>query len=246
MNNKKIINIIELCLIGIAVAAGVRYWQSQQKFIYAGTLETTKVILSSKVASDIVKFPILEGDEVKKDQLVVEMSCDAYKVLAPQIDNAYKRALGLIKGGHISKADFDMLERNKKDNDLKLEWCQVKSPIDGIVITKFREEGEVVSAGTTLLSVANPRDIWAYFYVPHDELYRLKVGQKVIGTLPEAKDEVFTGHILKISEEAEFTPKNVQTREERTRLVYGVKVQFDNPDLILKSGMTIESRLFDE
>ena len=246
MNKKRLWMAGVLGLVLIGLGTGWQYWQAHQKFVYAGTLETTKVILSSKVSSDIVKLPVYEGDEVKKDELVVEMSCDAYKVLAPQINNDYERALGLIQKGHISQAEFDVLETKKKDNDLKLQWCQVKSPIDGIIITKFREEGEVVAPGTTLLSVANPREIWAYFYVPHDELYRLKVGQKVVGTLPEAEGKTFTGHILKINEEAEFTPKNVQTREERTRLVYGVKVQFDNPDLILKSGMTIESALFDE
>ena len=234
------------CLMSVCAIAAFRYWQLHQKFVYAGTLETTKIILSSKLASDIVYLPVYEGDEVKKDQLVVEMSCDAYKVLAPQINNDYERALGLIKKGHISQAEFDVLETRKKDNDLKLEWCRVKSPIDGIVITKFKENGEVVGAGTPLLSVANPRDIWAYFYVPHDELHRLQVGQRVTGYLPEAEGKTFTGHIVKISEKAEFTPKNVQTREERTRLVYGVKVQFDNSDLILKSGMTIESALFNE
>ncbi len=235
-------------VVGI-IAGGFGYWhyqQIQKPFLYAGTLETTKIILSSKIASDIVSLPVIEGDVVQKGQLVVEMSCDTYKVLAPQVNNDYARAQALIQKGHMSQAEFDILERNKRDNDLKLEWCRVVSPIDGIVMTKFREEGEVVGVGTTLLSVANPYDIWAYFYVPHDELYRLKIGQTVVGILPEASNKKFIGKIIKISEEAEFTPKNVQTREERTRLVYGVKVQFENNDLILKSGMTIESTLLNE
>lgn len=245
IKNKLILGGICIALIAGGVFAW-DYWKNHQRFMYAGTLETTKVILSSKVASDITSLPVQEGDTVQKNQIVVEMSCDVYKVLARQINNDYERAQALVQKGHMSKAEFDVLERNKKDNDLKLEWCQVKSPIDGMIITKFREEGEVVGAGTTLLSVANPYDIWAYFYVPHDQLYQLKVGQPVTGVLPEADGKTFKGRIIKINEEAEFTPKNVQTREERTRLVYGVKVQFDNPDLILKSGMTIESALFDE
>lgn len=246
INRKKFGFIFVAFIIVMGTFFGYKYWISQKPFVFAGTLETTKVILSSKLASDIVNLPVLEGDDVKKDDILVEMSCDVYKVLAPQINNDYDRALNLIKKGHISQAEFDILETKKKDNDLKLKWCLVKSPIDGIIITKFVEQGEVVGAGTPLLSVANPREIWAYFYVPHDDLNRLKVGQKVIGILPEAQDKTFTGRILKINEEAEFTPKNVQTKEERTRLVYGVKVQFDNPDLTLKSGMTIESTLLDE
>ena len=76
-----------------------------------------------------------------------------------------------------------------------------------------------------------------------DMLYKLSVGQHVVGVLPEADNMQFDGQIIKISETAEFTPKNVQTREERMRLVYGIKVKFDNTDKILKSGMTIESDL---
>lgn len=243
---KKIIIGILLTLVVLLCFSIWHYMQKRKPFLYAGTLETTKIILSSKVASDITDLPVIEGDTVKKGQLLVEMSCDTYKVMAPQINNDYERAQALIQKGHMSKAEFDIIERNKHDNDLKLKWCQVTSPIDGVIITKFREIGEVVGAGTSLLSVADPYDIWAYFYIPHDDLYRLKIGQQVTGILPEAADRSFTGTIIKINEEAEFTPKNVQTREERTRLVYGVKVRFDNPDLLLKSGMTIESTLFND
>ncbi len=237
------ISFVALILIGALIVGKMVLFP--KRFMYAGTLETTKVILSSKVASDITDFPVAEGDTVKKGDLVAELSCDVYKVLATQIDNDYARAQALLKKGHMSKAEFDVLERNKKDNDLKLTWCQITSPIDGTVITKFREIGEVVGAGTPLLSVADTSDVWAYFYVPHDKLYQLKIGQTVTGQLPEA-GKTFSGKIIKINEEAEFTPKNVQTQEERTRLVYGVKVRFDNPDLMLKSGMTIESALFNE
>ena len=137
----------------------------------------------------------------------------------------------------MSQAEYDVVARNKHDNDLKLSWCAVKSPIDGMIITKFREVGEVVAPGSTLVSLANPYDIWAYFYVPYEMLHKLNVGQHVIGTLPEAAGKTFSGTIIKINEQAEFTPKN---------LVYGVKVKFENPDLTLKSGMTIESTLLNE
>lgn len=243
---KKLILSGIVILGSIAAIAVFQYWRASRIFLYAGTLETTKVILSSKVASDIIDFPISEGDAVTKGQLLLELSCDVYKVQAPQINNDYERAKALIQKGHMSQAQYDVLERNKQDNDLKLNWCRVTAPINGVVVTKFREQGEVVSAGTSLLSVANPYDIWAYFYVPHDMLYRLKIGQRITGILPEAPDKTFSGRIVKVNEEAEFTPKNVQTRAERTRLVYGVKVRFDNPDLMLKAGMTIESTLINE
>lgn len=242
---KKVFLLLFLALIGCGYF-GWQYYENSQVFRYAGTLETTKVIISSKVASDIVEFPVEEGDFLHKGDKILTMSCDVYKVMQKQLDNDLERAKVLLKKNFMSEAEYDVKERNKADNDLHLEWCQVKAPIDGTVITKFRENGEVVGVGSSLISMADMSDIWAYFYVAHDDVYRLKVGQKVIGILPEDNNKKFVGKIIKINEEAEFTPKNVQTREERTRLVYGIKVKFENPDLILKSGMTIESTLFDE
>lgn len=230
----------------IAIFLIVKYVIAHKPYSYAGTLETTKVIISARVSSDISEFNVAEGDTVSSGQTLLTMTCDAYKILAQQIDNDYARADALVAKGHMSQAEYDVVARNKRDNDLKLSWCNVTSPIDGMVITKFREVGEIVAPGTTLVSLANPYDIWAYFYVPYDMLHKLNVGDDVVGTLPEANGKKFAGKIIKINEQAEFTPKNVQTREERTRLVYGVKVKFENPDLTLKSGMTIESTLLNE
>lgn len=247
---KKTRKIIWCCVIGaiaaIAVFMGVRYFIGRRPFVYAGTLETTKVVISARVSSDILNFSVSEGDMVSAGDNLMNLSCDSYKILARQIDADYDRATALVAKDHMSQAEFDVLSRNKQDNDLKLSWCRITSPIDGMVITKFREIGEIVAPGTALLSLANPYDIWAYFYVPYEMLHKLHVGQSVVGILPQADNMQFPGKIIKISEEAEFTPKNVQTREERTRLVYGVKVRFENPDLILKSGMTIDSTLINE
>lgn len=229
--------------VGAAAFFIYNYFKERRPFVFAGTLETTKVMISARVASDIQDVFVAEGDVVHQGQVLMEMSCDAYKIVGRQIDNDFERVRQLMQKGHVSQAEYDVLLRNKQDNDLKISWCRVVSPIDGMIVTKFREIGEVVAPGSVLMAVANPYDVWAYFYVPYSMLHQLKVGQKVVGFLPEANDMKFVGRIIKINEEAEFTPKNVQTRDERTRLVYGVKVQFENPGLILKAGMTIESTL---
>ncbi len=240
-----IMSILVVAAIVIAVVV-IKRIVASRPFMYAGTLEVTKVIITARVPSDIGADFVAEGDIITKNQPLLELTCDAQKIMARQINNDFDRASALMRRGHVSVAELDVITRNKQDNDLRLRWCNVTSPIDGMVISKFRQVGEVVAPGTPLFALANPYDIWAYFYVPYDMLYRLHVGQTVTGILPEAPDKTFTGHVIKISEQAEFTPKNVQTRAERMRLVYGVKVRFDNPDLTLKSGMTIESTLTDE
>lgn len=247
MKKLKWIKVLLVCMVAATVivvcSVVIRYFIAERPFFYAGTLETTKVLISSRVASDVSDVYVIEGDNVSEGQPLIELSCDVYKIFGAQIDKDFERASQLQSRGHLADAEYDKLARAKQDNDLKLQWCRLLSPINGMVITRFREVGEVVAPGTPLISVANPYDIWAYFYVPYGMLYKLSVGQKVVGVLPEAENMKFPGRIIKISEVAEFTPKNVQTRDERMRLVYGVKVQFENPDLILKSGMTIESTL---
>ncbi|MBR1380681.1 MAG: HlyD family efflux transporter periplasmic adaptor subunit [Alphaproteobacteria bacterium] len=231
-----------MCIAGYVV---YRCWFCVP-FMYAGTLETSRVVLSARVASDVSQIHVAEGDTVSAGDALIDLSCDTQRVSAPQIDNDYNRIVELFRREHASQAELDAATARKNGNDLQLSWCHVTSPINGTVTTRFREVGEIVAPGTPLITISNPDDIWAYFYVPYDVLYKLRVGQTVTGILPEASNMRFSGHIVKISENAEFTPKNVQTREERMRLVYGVKVRFDNPDLTLKSGMTIESDLINE
>ncbi len=214
---------------------------SSNEFRYAGTVETTKVTLSSKVASDIVKFSLEEGDEVKAGDVVVQLNDDIYQVATTQLNNDYERSRKLISDKFISEEQHDRIKRQKDTNDLYIKWCKITTPISGTVITKFKQEGEYVSPGMNIISITDMKDVWAYFYVEHNKVNKLKVGDRIKCYLPEASDKIIVGKIIKINEEAEFTPKNVQTREERTRLVYGIKVKFENDDLLIKSGMVLET-----
>ncbi len=210
-------------------------------FRYSGTIETTKVTLSSKVASDILKFSLEEGDEVKAGDVVVQINDDKFRIAAKQLDNSYGRSCKLKKDGYIPDEQHDVTVMHKDTNDLYIKWCRIEAPISGTIVTKFKEEGEYVSPGMNILSIANLKDVWAYFYVEHGMVHKLKVGDCIKCYLPELPKKTIIGKIIKINEEAEFTPKNVQTREERTRLVYGVKVRFANDDMLLKSGMVLET-----
>jgi HlyD family secretion protein len=235
-----------MVILGIALISGgfavyKHLLGSNQSFMYAGTLDTTKVTISSKVATDIIYFPNEEGDRVKKGDAVAKLNDEHFRIASQQVDADFERCRVLRKGKVISQADFDKIKRAKEENDLSIRNCEVKAPIDGIIVTKFKQCGEYLSPGSSIVSIVNPSNIWAYFYVPYDIVYKLKVGDEVNGFLQEASGKVFKGIIVKINEEAEFTPKNVQTREERTRLIFGVKVRFENKDLELKPGMTVET-----
>jgi HlyD family secretion protein len=240
---RKVIIVAALVAIG---AATVLYFINGS-FRYAGTLEATKVDLSARLAAVIDEVRVQEGDRVKKGDALVALACEDYKIVARLANENFSRDLKLAKIGSVSAEAMDQVRNQKETADVRLGWCAIGSPIDGKVLSRYHETGEWVVPGTKLLTLANIRDIWTYIYVPQPLVAKLSPGMKLKGYLPESGDRVFEGTVLKINDEAEFTPKNVQTRSERERLVFGVKVGFReaNAEEILKPGMTIEVTLPD-
>jgi HlyD family secretion protein len=212
-------------------------------FLYAGTVEATEVDLSARVSSVIDKLEVSEGDSVQKGQGLIRLACEDVRLAADLAESNYKRAVELFQSGSMSKAEFDRTRYQREDASVRRSWCGIRSPISGVVLDVYHESGELVGPGTKLCTIADLSEVWAYIYVAQPLLARIRPGMEVTGSLPEMRGKKFAGRIARIREEAEFTPRNVQTREERTRLVYGVKVAFPNPDGILKPGMTIEVRL---
>jgi HlyD family secretion protein len=241
MKNKKPLLIAAAVLIAAGTAVKIFFFPAT--FLYAGTLEATKVDLSARLSSAIAAVVPQEGDRVTGDEELVRLVCDDAKVAADLADINYKRNKRLFENGTISPDAMDQVKNRKDDSDVRLSWCKVQSPIDGTVLSRYHEPGEWVNPGTKLLTLANIKDIWAYIYVPQPEVSKLHPGDKLTGYLPELAMRPFQGTILKINDEAEFTPKNVQTRAERTRLVFGVKVALDNADGALKPGMPVELAL---
>lgn len=213
----------------------------QETFFYSGTLEATRVIVPSRIASQIRSFDIQEGERLKKGQVLAELDDADLLIALKNAKSKYDRQVTLLKRGICPPSEVETLEAQKNEIELKIQWCSVRATCDGVVLSKYKEEGEWVSPGTGLLAMADLKKIWAFFYVEQPQIAHLSLGQTVQGIVPELPGKVFRGKIIKVNDEPEFTPKNVQTRKERTRLVYGVKVLFENEDEVLKPGMTIES-----
>lgn len=237
-------------LIAAALLAATVYfaWPSDES-IYVGTIEVTEVDVAPRVASQVGERLVEEGDNVQKGQVLYTLTCENYLVDFEKAKNDYERAKKLLATGNMPPEQYDTFKRNYENNKLNVEWCTVRAPMDGIILTKFHEAGDWVGIGTKLMSMGDLRnDVWAYVYVDQPLLVQLKYQLKetgrvdMTGILPELNDKPIPGKIVHIKDEAEFTPKNVQTRKERTRLVYGVKIKFDNSEMLLKPGMPIEVR----
>jgi HlyD family secretion protein len=117
----------------------------------------------------------------------------------------------------------------------------ILSPVSGIVTHKIVEAGEFVMPGSPLLTVANLANVHLEIYVPEKELGRVRLGQSAEVKIDSYPDRVFVGKVIFISPEAEFTPKNVQTKEERVKLVFRIKIEVPNPGYILKPGMPADA-----
>lgn len=120
-----------------------------------------------------------------------------------------------------------------------LDKCHVRSPIGGTVLEKYAEAGEYVTAGKPLFKIADVNDMKLRAYVSAPELTSLKIGQRVrvYADIGEDGRKEYPGVITWISDKAEFTPKTIQTRDERANLVYAVKISVRNTDGMIKIGM---------
>lgn len=122
-------------------------------------------------------------------------------------------------------------------------YATVTSPLTGVVLSKNAEPGEVVSAGTPIVTVGDVHNVYLRAYVDETDLDRIKLGQKVRITIDDQSGKSFEGKLTFISPESEFTPKVVQTQKERVKLVYRIKIDIPNPDQALKPGMPADAEI---
>jgi HlyD family secretion protein len=133
-----------------------------------------------------------------------------------------------------AEAAADLLRKTIAD-------CTIVSPVSGLVTRKPVEAGEYVMTGSTVVSVAALDPVYVMLYINEKEVGRVRLGDPVEVSVDSFSGRLFTGRVAYISPEAEFTPKNVQTKEDRVKLVFGVKVVIPNPEGLLKPGLPADA-----
>ena len=123
-----------------------------------------------------------------------------------------------------------------------LDDAQILAPVSGVVTQKLVDAGEIVMRGTPIVVVTDLDNAWANLFVPEPMVPRVKLGQPA-KVVTDAGGEGLSGKVTFVSPKAEFTPRNVQTAEERSKLVYRIKVTVDNRGGILKPGMPVDAEL---
>ena len=160
-----------------------------------------------------------------------------------------------VKGSQAGALDIKRRQQDvaSKQADIAREKAQIAlidsqlndttaiSPISGVVLVKSVDVGEVIAPGTTVVTVGDITHPWLRAYIKETDLDRVKIGTPVRVKTDSGK--VYNGKVSFISSEAEFTPKQIQTTEERVKLVYRIKIDVDNPDGELKSNMPADAEI---
>ena len=136
-----------------------------------------------------------------------------------------------------AEAAADLIKKGIKDS-------YVTSPINGQIVKSFIETGETAAPMASLVKINNLDDAEMMIYVSESDLGKIKLGQRVEISNDTFKGKAYEGRVTFISPEAEFTPKNIQTKDERTKLVFAVKVKVPNRDRELKAGMPADAKIF--
>lgn len=216
--------LLSLIILGLFFNPGC-LGKKNLKFIKAhGRIELEEIQISPKVAGRIEKLIVEEGDRITQGQIL------GYLDLYERRKKDLERARLLYQTGAIPQTQLE-------DAEIIFREQFLVSPINGVVLLKTKFQGETILPGQVVLVLGDLKNVYAKIYINEKDLGQIKLGGTAQITVDSLPDKKFTGALSYISDSAEFTPKNIQTEEERTRRVYALKVKLNNAQEELKPGM---------
>ena len=188
---------------------------------------------------------------------------EALVLAGPRVEqiNAQQAQLERARGA-LKMAEANAIEMKRREQELTTRRAEIgrsrasislidtqladtvaTSPVDGVVLVKSADVGEVLAPGTAVVTVGDIDHPWLRGYINETDLGKVKIGSRANVTTDSYPGKVYTGHVSFIASEAEFTPKQIQTQQERVKLVYRVKIQVENPNHELKSNMPADAEI---
>ena len=237
--------------------AGVDLANAQLKLLRSGARredikQSEELVKQAKINMELARQDKERAEELyRQDATTKKLYDDAigrYDLTVTQY-NSTKENLAkvktIIRPEEIEQAQANLKKAVSMVDLLKqnIENCKVYAPSDGFVSKKFIEEGENAVMGGSLLRLSNLETVNLVIYIPETELANVKLGQEADITIDAFKDKNYKGKIIFISPEAEFTPKNIQTPDERTKLVFAIKIEIPNPQFELKPGLPADAKI---
>ena len=238
-------------------AAQSQYDQAKKDWDRAQTLYKNDDISTSQYDQFRARFESTEANlkQVKQQADLVQAGPRAETIESAKAQ--VERARASLRVGQANSIETKRREQDivARQGDLERAQSQIAlidsqladtiaiSPINGVVLVKAADVGEVLAPGTSVVTVGDIDHPWLRAYIREQDLGRIKLGDKVKVTTDSFHDKVYDGHISFISSDAEFTPKQIQTAEERVKLVYRIKIEIENPRHELKSNMPADAEI---
>ena len=249
---KRIIPII----IVVAVLAAAGYWAwtnygpSAQAAAAAlggsGTIEADQLAITPQASGRVVSAPPQEGAQVKKGDVLYLLDPALMKLAVSQAHAGVTAARANYK--HVknknsstkadkatAKASLDQAIVAEKMAVVQLGFARIAAPIDGVISNLAVRAGENANPGSTLAILSDVSNLSVTIYVPENRIGDVKIGQT--GTLTTDSTKEYAAKVTYVSPQAEFTPASIETKDQRVKLVYQVKLAITDADTALKPGM---------
>ena len=261
--------LVILIFILLFFFVGHEKYTARKPIKVSGNIEGTEVRISFRVQGKILELLTDEGMVVRVGDIIARLDTDELSSIKKEKAAALKsaefeyelardnhvRAENLYKEGSMSdqeretyQTEYDAamakVEELRAALDLatiRLGYADLAAPLNGYVLTKSAEAGEVIHIGATVVTAIDLNDVWVTAYIEERDMGKVRLGQKayvVTDSFPRKKYDAWVSYI---SQEAEFTPKYIQTQTERVKLVYRIKVRVDNSELELNPGIPADA-----
>ena len=246
-----------VAIVGVAIFVLLDNHDDDRVIRASGTIEATEVDISTRLSGVIIDIPVEEGDRVAEGDLLatiraaeLEANRIGVQAIYDEAQTNLSRIRNLYAAGGVSRMDLDAAESAYlqaksalETIDASLEDSALFAPISGVVLMKNMEAGETAFPGVALVTVADLTRVWIDIYVSEPMMGRITLGDEAVITVDSHPGRAFSGVVTNIAQEPEFTPKNIQTEDERTKLVFAVTIELENPDLALKPGMPADAEI---
>ena len=217
----------------------------EQVLRLSGHIGVTVTDLAFMVPGKISAIKFRAGQEVKAGEVVAEIDPQDLRQEV-EVAEAKLELADAMPGrpSRVKNADLRQARANLALAKARLSYATLASPVNGVVLVRAAEPGEVVPVGATVLSVGDLDHVWFEGYLPETYLAKVLYGQKADVTVDTYPGKNYSGSVASISNKAEFTPKTVETYQERVMQVYRTKIGLANPNHELKQGMPADAVIY--
>ncbi len=249
---KPVIALVVLTLLGLG---GWWWWSSQHAATataaglnLSGTVQTREYQVAPAIVGRITAVNVAEGDQVTKGEPLVTLDKAALDLQVKQAQEGVRAAKAAVTNAKDdgSKADVAAARARQAQAEsavalakLQRSYATITAPHDGTVVTVVANVGQNASPGRTLITLTDPADAFVRVFVPEPSMGQVKVGQPV-KVVVDGSTTSYDGTVSYLATQAEFTPNNVDTKDQRAKLVFEVRVRVTDSGGTLKSGMPVD------